>query len=74
MIPENHKWQRPIIEDIDGGLGQLGGVELCKGKRLICVNDGLEPNAAYSLDPAHVKCVLGKQISRIRALRFGDSS
>lgn len=50
--------QHPVIEDIHGGLRELGGVKLSKGKRTIGVDDSLEPDAADSLDPADVEGIL----------------
>jgi hypothetical protein len=50
--------QHPVIEDIHGGLRELGGVKLSKSKRAIGIDDSLAPDAADSLDPADMESIL----------------
>ena len=63
--------QNAIIENIDGRVGCLGGIEFAEGERLEGIDNGLEPDPANSLEPAHKEGVLAKKVARIGAL---DSS
>jgi len=60
--------QHAIIQNIDGRLGKLRGVELPKGKGTVGIDNGLHVDPADPFQGAHQERILAEQVTRVEAL------
>jgi len=60
--------QHTVIQNIDGILWQLRGVELPKGKGTVGIDDGRHVNPADSFQGAYQERILREQVARVEAL------